>query len=232
MKAVSSILTTTFKIEITDSSGNAITDFGWEVPSTYYSEYSRGESARYIFIALKINQSLNGGSTAATVKVTYSYSSGSPVFKDLNNAALMDGTSVSGSLKFQFNALSSTEESVITAFGIIATLAVFIMIPLAIGFKGGSREGFVIVILGLQLIYYLSLVDAKYAPNLSGFTQFLRFLTFEFDIMPNFFKALFIKQGTRTEYLIRGDDTNFYKIANSLEFNSSKLIFLFFFNAF
>ena len=76
MKAVSNITTSTFKIEITDSSGSSVTDFTWTIPSDYYTEFKSATSSRYIFIALNINSNLDGGSNAAKVKVTYSDNSG------------------------------------------------------------------------------------------------------------------------------------------------------------
>ena len=76
MKAVSSIQSNTFKIEITESSGTSITDFTWTIPSNYYSQFQSATSARYIFIALNINKNLDGGSSAAKIKVTYNDNSG------------------------------------------------------------------------------------------------------------------------------------------------------------
>lgn len=76
MTAVSSILTSTFNIQIVDSENKDITNFGWTVPSDYYSEYVSSESARYIYISLDIKETLSGGDNAATVTVTYNFNSG------------------------------------------------------------------------------------------------------------------------------------------------------------
>jgi hypothetical protein len=56
--------------------------------------------------------------------------------------------------------------------------------------------------------------------------QFLKFSTLEIDSMPNLVTELLIDQGSRTELLIRDDSKNFYDIANMIEFNSLKLMFL------
>lgn len=77
MKAVASITNTTFAITITDGSGTAITNFGWEIPSEYYSQFSKSSSARYIYIALDVPVNLDGEDNAATVSVKYSAESGS-----------------------------------------------------------------------------------------------------------------------------------------------------------
>jgi hypothetical protein len=60
--------------------------------------------------------------------------------------------------------------------------------------------------------------------------QFLKFSTLEIDSMPNLVTELLIDQGSRTELLIRDDSKNFYDIANMIEFNSLKLMFLLAFN--
>lgn len=80
MKAVSSITSTTFTISIIDGSGKANTNFGWEIPSEYYSQFSKASSARYIYIALDIPENLEGGDKAATVSVKYSAEAGSGKF--------------------------------------------------------------------------------------------------------------------------------------------------------
>ena len=104
------------------------------------------------------------------------------------------------------------------------------MVPLVLGFKNGSREGMVITILGIQLFYFTSLMDVKYAPNFTGFMQYLRLSTFELDSVPNIYKDVFINQGGNTEQLLRTDEKNFYIIGNMIEFNWMKLLFLFIFN--
>ena len=95
------------------------------------------------------------------------------------------------------------------------------------GLKGGSVEGMVITALGIQTIYFTSMIDFTFAKNFQGFMQFLRFTRFELDYIPNVFTEYLINEGSRTEYLIRTNDMKFYKISNMLEFNSIKLMILF-----
>jgi hypothetical protein len=76
MTVVSSILSSTFKIQIVDSENKEITNFAWAVPSEYYMEYVNSESARYIYISLDIQETLGGGDNSATVTVNYNFDSG------------------------------------------------------------------------------------------------------------------------------------------------------------
>jgi len=88
----------------------------------------------------------------------------------------------------------------------------------------------VITACGIQTIYFTSLTNVKYSTNFLGFMQFLKFTSFEFDSLPNFFTEVLINQGNRTELLIRDDEMNYYQIANMIEFNPLKLFILFIFN--
>ena len=120
-------------------------------------------------------------------------------------------------------------QTIITVIGILWSFSTFALIPLILGFKGGSREGMIIIALGLQLVYFSSLINYKFSSEFMGFMQFLRFTSLEFDSMPNAIKIL-MNQGSRTEELIRNNDSNFYDIATTLEMNPFKLLILFIFN--
>lgn len=74
------------------------------------------------------------------------------------------------------------------------------------------------------------MIDFTLPPFLAGFMQYLRIGRLEFDAMPNVFVEYLINEGSRSEYLIRTNDMNFYDIANVVEFNSFKLIILFLYN--
>ena len=80
-------------------------------------------------------------------------------------------------------------------------------------------------------MYFTSLINYKFSSEFSGFMQFLRFTSLEFDSMPNVIK-LIMNQGSRTETLIRNNDSNFYDIATMIEMNPFKLYALFWFNIF
>jgi len=103
-------------------------------------------------------------------------------------------------------------------------------IPLVLGLKGGTIEGMVITAFGIQGIYFTSLINFKFPPIMNGFMQFLRISRFEVDFIPNILTEYIINEGNRTEFLIRTNDMNFFKIANMIEFNSFKLILLSLFN--
>lgn len=103
-------------------------------------------------------------------------------------------------------------------------------IPLVLGLKGGSIEGMVLTALGIQAIYFTSLITFNFPPIMNGFMQFLRISRLELDSIPNIFLEYIMNEGSRTELLIRTNDMNFFKIANMIEFNSLKLILLFLFN--
>lgn len=132
MQAVGNVTNTTFTISVTKKDGSAVSGVSWEVPSAYYSQWSTGESARYVFIALTIPGNLKGGSDAATVSVTYSFDSGSGIlffiidnigiFQDLNGQYLPNATSITGKLNAQAGVLDSTTELAITILGILASI--------------------------------------------------------------------------------------------------------------
>jgi hypothetical protein len=132
MQVVGDVTNSTFAITITKSDGSTVSDFGYEVPSTYYTQWSEGDSARYVFIALTIPGNLKGGSGAASVSVTYSYDTGQGIlillltiigiFKDLNNMYLPNDTTITGTLNAQAGVLDSTTEMIITALGILTSI--------------------------------------------------------------------------------------------------------------
>lgn len=145
---------------------------------------------------------------------------------------LPNATTVTGKLTSQVKSIDSTGELVSKILGCttIVLLMIGIMTPMFISLKGGSAEGMVITALGAQMIYFTSLVEYKIASNLTGFMQFLRFTRIELDSMPNIFTEYIINEGSRTEYLLRSNDMNFYEIANMIEFNNLKLLLLLIFS--
>jgi len=124
MTAVSDVLDTSFSIEIVDSSDKQITDFSWKVPEVYYDQYKSSTSAKFIFIALDIKETIEGGSNAATVKVTYNFDSGTGIFKDTLNQFLANQTNIEAKLHSKHSSLSGIEEIAVTVIGIITAIIV------------------------------------------------------------------------------------------------------------
>lgn len=116
MEALASITASTFTITITESSGTAVTDFTWSVPSDYYTAYLAMDSARFIYIELDIGVELNAG---ATVSILYT---GGTVFADVNSAELTTTDTATGKLKANFLPLKSSDKSIAQLFGILTIL--------------------------------------------------------------------------------------------------------------
>ena len=224
MRALGNISSSTFTVTITKSGDKSFTNFGWSVPSTYYTQYGASESARYIYIELTINEKLEAD---ATIRLTYS---GSGVFRDTNNVELSTSDSVSGSLNANYGDITSIDKIVAQALGTLTSImmSIAIFVPMILGFKNGSREGMVISIFGIQAIFYTSLIDVRHSAIFLGFMQFLRVFSLELDILPNHLTNM-MSQSSRTAELLTYDNNNFYKISNMIQFSSFKLFILFFF---
>ena len=224
MVAAAALTTSSFTISIVDKSNTAVTDFTWTVPTAYYTAYQAAESARYIYIELDINKELEAG---ATVTVLYG---GGGSLVDTNGAELRTSATISGTLNANFKDASSIEKSIALSIGLISTLAISIaiLVPIVLGFKNGSREGMVMSVFGIQAIYYTGLIDVTHSAIFSGFIQHLKVFTLESDMIPNFL-TMMMKQSDRTSTLLTYDDLGYYKLANTIEFDSLKLLILFIF---
>lgn len=68
------------------------------------------------------------------------------MFKDLNNQFLTSGVSISGKLNSQYAPIASSDKLTTIVVGILTLIFIWlgIVIPMFLGFKGGSTEGMIV----------------------------------------------------------------------------------------